>query len=80
MEIVLIYDDLGFADYYNIPQYVYFFHKPQKRTKEFFSPLSFDFSLLSSHLLLLLSLHLFQTFLEIRFLDRFFLSFFNLLA
>ena len=45
MEIVLIYDDLGFADYYNIPQNVYFFHKPQKRTKEFFSPLSFDFSL-----------------------------------
>ena len=44
MEIVLIYDDLGFVDYYNIPQYVYFFHKPQKRTKEFFSPLSFDFS------------------------------------
>lgn len=44
MEIVLIYDDLGFVDYYNIPQNVYFFHKPQKRTKEFFSPLSFDFS------------------------------------
>ncbi len=45
MEIVLIYDDLGFVDYYNIPQYVYFFHKPQKRTKEFFSPLFFDFRL-----------------------------------
>ena len=44
MEIVLIYDDLGFVDYYNIPQYVYFFHIPQKRTKEIFSPLSFDFS------------------------------------
>lgn len=44
MEIVLIYDDLGFADYYNIPQNVYFFHKSQKRTKEFFSPLSFDFN------------------------------------
>ncbi len=45
MKMLLIYDDLALLAHYNIPQYVYFFHKPQKRTKEFFSPLSFDFRL-----------------------------------
>ena len=44
MKILLIYDDLGFADYYNIPQNVYFFHKKGLKNSLALYLLTFDFN------------------------------------